>query len=219
MNERASENRSDPRWRVGETAVVRFLRPDGSTGQHHPLRVLADDGRSLLGWLPAGTEIVGTRLIGGRHRRDVPLAERFLLPRERCRDTWRGTSTLRLISEDRWSSVWWFFGAGGEFLGWYGNLEIPLGRGQGGPDRMDGVLDLAVDPDGSWRWKDEDEAEAAVDAGRLTAAQLAALRAEGERLAGLAEAGTFPFDGTWTEFRPEPGWAAPELPAEVRAPD
>jgi hypothetical protein len=28
----------------------------------------------------------------------------------------------------------------------------------------------------------------------------------------LAEAGRFPFDGTWTDFRPDPAWPAPTLP-------
>ncbi|PRX48496.1 uncharacterized protein DUF402 [Prauserella shujinwangii] len=202
---------STVRWRPGQTVVQRFVRPDGSVGQRHPLRVIADDGRSLVGWLPAGTEIVGSRLADGRAMRDAPLAERFTVPRVPVRDHWRDQSTLRLIPEDIWSSVWWFFTAEGEFLGWYVNLEIPLGRRAGGPDRIDGVLDVVVPPGGRWRWKDEDEAAAAVRAGRLTADQLARLRAEGERLGALAEEGTFPFDGTWTGFRPEPGWPAPRL--------
>src|SRR5262249_11791881 len=42
----------------------------------------------------------------------------------------------------------------------------------------------------------------------------AAVRAEGERLVKLAEAGEFPFDGTMSEFRPDPLWAAPpDMPA------
>lgn len=30
----------------------------------------------------------------------------------------------------------------------------------------------------------------------------------------MVEAGAFPFDGTWCDFRPDPAWAVPaELPA------
>lgn len=199
-------------WKPGETVVERFLRPDGSIGQHHPLRVISDDGRALLGWLPAGTPIVGSRLADGRSLRDAPLAERFHLPRVRYPDVWRDISNLRLITEDEWSSVWWCFDAAGEFLSWYVNLEIPLGRTASGPDRIDGVLDLEVGRDGDWSWKDEDEVAEAVSAGRLTTGHVVNLRAEGERLAALAEAGAFPFDGTWTDFRPDPGWPAPRLP-------
>jgi hypothetical protein len=200
------------RWEPGETVVERFVRPDGTIGQHHPLRVISDDGGSLLGWLPAETEIVGTRLAGGRSMREAPLGERFRIPREQFRTTWRHTSTLRLITEDQWSSIWWFFDPEGEFLGWYVNLEIPRGRTPAGPDRIDGVLDLKVTRTGEWSWKDEDEAEEAVSAGRLTADELRRLRAEGERLGGLVDARRFPFDGTWVDFWPDPAWPRPRLP-------
>ncbi|MEU6643824.1 DUF402 domain-containing protein [Saccharomonospora sp. NPDC046836] len=208
---------SGPRWVAGQTVVLTFQRPDASVGQQHPLRVVADDGRQLLGWIPAGTPIVGSRLADGRHLREAPLAERFVTPRVRIRDRWHGTSTLRLITEDTWSSVWWFFDAAGAFTGWYVNLEIPLGRDRLGPRRIDGVLDLVVDPDRNWSWDDEDEAEEAMRVGRLTAEQLDRLRVEGRRCAQLAENGAFPFDDTWTAFRPDPAWAPPELPARLLA--
>ncbi|WP_307831988.1 DUF402 domain-containing protein [Prauserella cavernicola] len=203
------------RWLPGQTAVLSFVRPDSSVGQQHPLRVLADDGARLLGWLPEGTRIVGSRLADGRDQREAPLEERFTTPRVRVRDHWRGTSTLRLVCEGVWSSVWWFFDERGDFTGWYVNLEIPLGRDALGPKRIDGVLDVAVDPDRSWAWKDEDEAQAALRAGRLTEAELALLREEGLRYVALAEAGEFPFDGTYTDFRPDPAWPRPELPGEL----
>lgn len=205
-----------PRWTPGQTVVERFLRPDGSEGQLHPLRVIADDGRELLGWIPDGTAVIGTRLADGRTMREAPLEERFRLPRTRFPQTWHGTSTLRLITENEWSSIWWFFEPDGRFRNWYVNLEIPLGRTEFGVDRCDGVLDLAVDPDTGWQWKDADEADAAVRAGRLTSNQLDRLYAEGERMIVLAEAGKFPFDGTWTDFRPDADWVQPELPAAVR---
>ncbi|SFW90697.1 Protein of unknown function [Amycolatopsis australiensis] len=189
----------------------RFHRPDGSIGQVHPLRVLEDDGRVLRGWIPAGTRIVGSRLADGRLMRDAPLDQRFRIPRVAVADRWHGTSTLRRIPEDEWSSVWWFFDLEGRFKNWYVNLEIPLGRTPGAVDRIDGVLDVVVERDGTWRWDDEDEAEAALEVGRLTLEQFDRLRAEGERIGALAERGAYPFDGTDTDFRPDPGWPAPEL--------
>jgi Protein of unknown function (DUF402) len=192
--------------------VERFHRPDGSIGQVHPLRVLEDDGRVLRAWLPAGTPIIGSRLADGRLMRDAPLEERFRIPRVAVPDCWHGASTLRRIPEDEWSSVWWFFDLEGRFKNWYVNLEIPLGRTPGAVDRIDGVLDVVVERDGSWRWDDEDEAEAAIEVGRLTLEQFDRLRAEGERIGALAERGVYPFDGTDTDFRPDEGWPAPELP-------
>jgi hypothetical protein len=202
-----------PVWRPGQTAVQRFVRTDGDIGAHHPLRVLHDDGSTLLGWLPAGTDIIGTQLPDGRDPRVVPVSQMFLLPRVRVRGRWHDTSTLRLVTESAWSSVWWFFRPDGTFQGWYVNLEMPRGRTEFTTDRVDGALDVVVLPDRSWRWKDEDEAAAAVAAGRFTSAELALLRVEGERMIALAEAGAFPFDGTWCDFRPDPAWPPPALPA------
>ncbi len=171
-------------WRPGETAVQRFVRTNGSVGQHHPLRVLSDDGEQLVGWLPAGTDIINTRLADGRDPREASLAD---------------------IALD------------GTFTNWYVNLEIPRGRTAFGTDRVDGVLDVVIAPDRSWRWKDEHEIDAALDAGRITASDLGMLRAEGERMIALAETGAFPFDGTWCDFRPDPDWPPPAIPAELWA--
>jgi hypothetical protein len=197
--------------------VERFHRPDGSIGQVHPLRVLDDDGRVLRGWIPAGTPIVGSRLVDGRLMAEAPLEQRFLIPRVPVPDFWHRTSTLRRIADDEWSSVWWFFDAAGNFLNWYVNLEVPLGRTPGAVDRIDGVLDVVVERDGSWRWDDEDEAGAAIEVGRLTLEQFDRLREEGERIGALAERGAYPFDGTDTDFRPDPAWQAPELPPGLLA--
>jgi len=215
--ERQRGDRVSRVWRPGETAVQRFVRTNGSVGQHHPLRVLSDDGEQLVGWLPAGTDIINTRLADGRDPREASLADMFVLPRIPLRGQWTGTSTLRLITESHWSSVLWFFALDGTFTNWYVNLEIPRGRTAFGTDRVDGVLDVVIAPDRSWRWKDEHEIDAALDAGRITASDLGMLRAEGERMIALAETGAFPFDGTWCDFRPDPDWPPPAIPAELWA--
>jgi hypothetical protein len=202
-------------WQPGDNVVHRFMRTDGTLGAHHPLRVLSDDGERLIGWLPDGTDIIGTALPDGRNPREAPLAEMFRLPRVRTHAVWHGASTLRLVNEPDWSSVWWFFDPAGTFECWYVNLELPRGRTAHTTDRVDGALDVVVYPDRTWRWKDEDEADAAVAAGRITADDLSRLRAEGERQIALAEAGAFPYDGTWCDFRPDPDWARPVLPGDA----
>ncbi|SHF45800.1 DUF402 domain-containing protein [Streptoalloteichus hindustanus] len=201
-----------PTWRPGDEVLYRLPRLDDPLGPIHPARVVADDGRELVCWVPGGTEVVAMRLPDGKQQRDVPLHERFTTPRRAVRSQWFGGGTLRLVFEERWSSVWWFFEPDGTFRNWYVNLEIPLGRDATGVRRVDGALDVAVAPDGRWEWKDEDEAEAIVDAGLVSRAQMGLLRAEGERMIALAEAARYPFDGTWCDFRPDPAWPVPTLP-------
>jgi hypothetical protein len=41
------------------------------------------------------------------------------------------------------------------------------------------------------------------------------MRAEGERLIKSIEAAAFPFDDTYTGFRPEPHWPVPRFPEAI----
>ncbi len=53
-------------------------------------------------------------------------------------------------------SVYVHWGRDGEFLGWYVNLEDPWRETALGFDTTDHLLDVWIDPDRTWRWKDED---------------------------------------------------------------
>ena len=79
-----------------------------------------------------------------------------------------------------------------------------------GVDIVDQDLDIWVPPDRAWQWKDEEEfAERLAFPEHYWVHDEAAVRAEGERVIKSVEAGEFPFDGTWCDFVPDPGWAAP----------
>ncbi len=93
------------------------------------------------------------------------------------------------------------------------NLETPQERHDGSVGTTDLVLDIWVEPDRTWQWKDEDEMAARLGHPLyFDSAQAEAIRAEGERLIKLAEAGAFPFDGTHVDFQPDPAWRALTLP-------
>jgi hypothetical protein len=92
----------------------------------------------------------------------------------------------------------------GRFAYWYVNFEQPLRRSPVGFDTFDEKLDLIVRPDGSYRWKDEDELDQAAALGLLDAD---AVRAEAARV--LAE---WPFPTGWEDWRPDPAWPLPQLP-------
>ena len=93
------------------------------------------------------------------------------------------------------------------FRGWYVNLQTAIVVHGGFLDSTDQVLDIWIDPDGTWRWKDEHELEEAVELGIWTSADAAAIRAEGERV--LAER---PWPTGWEDWRPPSDWAPLALP-------
>jgi len=99
----------------------------------------------------------------------------------------------------------------GRFVGWYVNLQDPLRRSTIGFDTWDHVLDVVVDPDMTWHWKDEDQLRDAVSLGLFNVEQAAAIRAEGERV--VASLGKRLPTG-WEEWQPDPAWPALTLPDE-----
>jgi uncharacterized protein len=72
------------------------------------------------------------------------------------------------------------YGVGDDFLGWKINLEAPKRRTSIGFDTTDHYLDVRIDPDGSWRWDDEDEMDLAIELGIFTRREADAARREGE---------------------------------------
>lgn len=181
-------------------------------------RVVRDDERGLLFWRGAGGPHLTRVAVDGRSLREVPFAEWAALRTRIAHGRWQRSSVLTLVPTDTAHSVWWFF-RGGRFTSWYVNLEAPAVRWDDGDacglDFTDHDLDIVVEPDRSWRWKDEDElAERSRYPEHYWVPDPEAVWAEGRRLVPRIEAGQFPFDGTWCDFTPDPAWSEPAtLPA------
>ena len=211
-------------WPEGATVVFRWGR-DGRTRVARLGRVLKDDAEGLALWVGQGWPAVEQALADGRDVREAAMAERFAAPRLRRTGTWRGPGIVMLVPPggQAWS-VWCFFSEDGAFRGWYGNLESPhvLRRGPLGGylvDSADHALDVWVEPDGTSRWKDEDEFAHLTSVGsRWPASQAPAIRAAGEELRALAAAGAAPFDGRWTDVSPAPDWPVPTFPPDWDVP-
>jgi predicted RNA-binding protein associated with RNAse of E/G family len=77
---------------------------------------------------------------------------------------------------------------------------------------MDLMLDVIVDPDRAWHWKDEDELETFVERGVFAPELADRIRDEGLRVIARVEGNRPPFDEPWPAWRPDETWTAPELP-------
>jgi hypothetical protein len=205
----------------GELIVHRNVR-HGGIAWARPAYVVGEDDRGLLVWVPQGSPVATQAAADGRGIRSMPFAEWVTLEHRPKLGRWGGPGILKLHPPGAHHSVWWFRTPAGEFNGWYVNRVEPavrwVDRGSGGPAGLDVVdqdLDIVVAPDRSWRWKDEDEfTERLALPEHYWVAHEQAVRDEGKRVVGLIEAGAFPFDGTWTDFVPDPAWVAPdELPS------
>ncbi|MFV2017086.1 DUF402 domain-containing protein [Micromonospora sp. LOL_023] len=205
------------RFQPGQLIMHRNVRR-GRLGWVRPARVVADDERGLLVWVDRGSPVVNEVADDGRGMRAMPFTEWITRSYRSKHGFWLGPPVLKFLPAGAAHSVWWFRDDSGRFLNWYVNLEEPGVRWVddhlAGVDVVDQDLDVVVRPDRSWMWKDEEEfVERLAFPDHYWVRDEAAVRAEGRRVIKIAEAGEFPFDGTWCDFRPDPAWALPaELP-------
>lgn len=182
------------RWSRGDVVALREIWK-GRVWKARPWIVVHDRPEEVALYIPLGSPTKVPR--GG----GVP------------RDSWElddGTfnhHAVRLAPAGRSYSILLFWAPEGEFDGWYVNLERDFRRDGVGFVYEDQLLDVWVNPDGSWHWLDEDELEEGVERGIFSPAEAAEIRAEGERV--IAE---WPFPTGWEEWKPDPSWGRPELP-------
>jgi hypothetical protein len=128
-------------------------------------------------------------------------------------DRWSGHGKLMLHRPGEAHSIDVFWsGPDRAFAGWYFNLQDPFRRTPIGIDTLDHELDIYW-PAGADRyvWKDVEMFEQRLTEGRYPG-MADAIRAEGDRIAALLDAGHRWWDEGWASWQPDPGWQPPDLP-------
>ncbi len=177
--------------RPGEIVELRSVYR-GRVRWAFPHTVVADDGDQVVLYLEPGAR--GVQM--GRDP-DGLYVERWARGDAPHSHTWHTRRALKLIRrgeahslEVHWDEAW-------NFEGWYVNLQAPLVEHERGFDTTDWALDIIVEPDGTWRWKDEDDFAEAQALGVFTPEEAAAVRAEGERVIAAR-----PWPTGWEDWRP-----------------
>lgn len=206
---------SSKRWDIGTTVVLQEVY-DGQLWSARPMIVVEDREDRLALWCPKGTRWKTATTPSSRERA-ATRAERFVQLFSR-RDwvladfSW-GVSNLLLVSPGDWHAVWVGWSDTGAPLGWYVNFQRPYRRTGRGIQTMDLMLDLVVDQDRSWHWKDEDEFDALVTPGLIGAAEARQVRDDAQVIVRRIEGNKIPFCEPWHEWRPAPSWPMPHLPS------
>lgn len=184
-----------------------------------PVRLVERTDAGQLVWMESGTPMWHAALPRGvTHLRDIDPHERPAGGFPVVAGRWPMGDALFYQPTGAAHSVLWLFGRRHKFRGWYVNLERRVHHGAD-IDITDHELDINVAPDRSWSWKDEQSfAEKTGHPAYWSAEEAVAIRSEGATVAQLAEAGTFPFDGSWCDFRPPSWWKTPSRPPHPRHP-
>jgi hypothetical protein len=200
----------------GEIIVLQEVW-NGRVWAARPMTVVEDAGATVALWFPKGTAWKAPTTPPARPRakhRGERLAASAGLGDWVFVDALWDVSTVVLMREAEWHAVWISWLEDGTQWGWYVNLQKPFRRTPLGFETMDLMLDVVIDLDRSWRWKDEDELALFVERGVFGRQLAERVRREGLEVARRAERGEPPFDGSWSDWRPDPGWRRPALPTD-----
>jgi len=118
-------------------------------------------------------------------------------------DRWRGRGVLQLQRPGEMHPVWALWeGEDRTFAGCHTNLQEPFRRTPLGVDTQDLELDIVISPDGSWRYKDDEQLKGWVERGRWTPTEIATIRTEATRIGRQLESGRRWWQDEWMSWEP-----------------
>ena len=126
---------------------------------------------------------------------------------------WRANRLLVLLKPERYYSTMYFWnGSNNEFLCYYINFQSPFQRTHCGINTLDLELDLIINADLSYEWKDLDDFQKATEHGIIYPEWIQGIENAKPEIFDQLERRRYPFDGSWLDWRPDPHWSAPTLP-------
>jgi len=126
---------------------------------------------------------------------------------------WRTNRLLLLIEPQKYySTVYFWREADNEFLCYYINFQLPFQRSHCGIDTLDLDLDLIINPDFSYEWKDVHDYQKAIDHEIIFPEWIQGIEAAKQEILAKLEKRQYPYDGSWLSWMPDPNWAPPPLP-------
>ncbi|HUR48243.1 MAG TPA: DUF402 domain-containing protein [Acidimicrobiales bacterium] len=206
----------EPRsFEVGQVLLAREVWK-GYLWRARPVICVADSDGLLVHWEPTGTPYIVSTSRGFPEREGLSASNRQVESLATCNWNYTrgsfGGSKLAFVAADSWSSVELTWSGDGRFVHWYVNFQLPADRHASGYDSLDLVIDLVVEPDGSFWWKDTTEFEQALDSGVFPESYRDEVQAATEEVMTLLDSRSGPFDPKWLEWRPPNHWPPTVLP-------
>ncbi|MEO5886486.1 MAG: DUF402 domain-containing protein [Anaerolineales bacterium] len=119
---------------------------------------------------------------------------------------------LLLEPQKYYSTMYFWDNESNEFLGYYVNFQLPFVRSHCGIDTLDLDLDLIINPDFSYKWKDEDDYQKAIDNGVIIPEWTQEIEMAKNEVVNKLEKRQYPYDGSWLNWMPQANWSPPKLP-------
>ena len=207
-------------WEPGTHILQRDLW-GGNLVTARPVTVVEDRANRLVLYTHPNAPY---RSNASRDRYAMPVVERIDLWYERIHEPLEARVSgsyhfLSITPPNSWHSAWLVWDLKWQVRWWFVNLQSPIRRTSRGIVVLDHALDIQVEPDLTWTWKDRDEYDELVRRGWFTNEEQASILAEAQRMANVVSEKGSPFSDGWENWRPNPAWAVPTLPDDWDALD
>lgn len=126
---------------------------------------------------------------------------------------WHTNRLLFILEPEKYYATIFFWNhEHNEFLGYYINFQLPYQRSHCGIDTLDLELDIDVNPDLSFEWKDVDDYQKGIKTGIILPEWVQGIEMAKAEVLDKLEKRQYPFDGSWLNWMPDPSWSTPKLP-------
>ena len=157
-------------------------------------------------WKRGGDRSQGTRWQDAR--------EEYITLREFA---WERNRLLIFLEPEKYYSTYLFWDHEADrFSGYYINFQLPYRRSHCGFDTLDLDLDIVIDPEYNWKWKDLEDYTDGIREGGIRDAWVRGVEQAQADVFDRIQNRRHPLDGSWLHWRPDPGWSPPKLPEKWR---
>lgn len=126
---------------------------------------------------------------------------------------WHTNRLLVILEPQRYySTILFWDDESNKFACYYINFQLPYWRSHCGIDTLDLDLDLIVNPDYSFEWKDEDDYQKGIETEIILPEWIQGIEIAKHEVFDRLEKRHYPFDGSWLDWIPDPAWLPPRLP-------
>lgn len=201
-------------WKPGDIVVTRGIF-NGCLCHAHSVIVVKDTPEEIALALLPGAECVDFEgYLKGKQNskrrwdfKDKPFKlEKFF---------WHTNRLLLLIQPRKYySTIYFWQNDSNEFLCYYINFQLPFQRSRFGFDTLDLELDIIINPDYSWEWKDLEDYQKSIKSGIIFHEWTQEIDIAKEEVFDKLANKQYPLDISWLNWRPDPAWSAPKLPKD-----
>ena len=131
--------------------------------------------------------------------------------------TWQTTRLLLIFEPEKFYSIIHFWNnTSHEFLCYYINFQEPFRRNANAVDTLDLDLDIVIDPQYNWEWKDEDDYQVGIREGGIKDEWVKGIEQSQDEVFDRISKRSYPLDNTWLQWQPMSTWYPPKLPENWR---